>query len=188
MIPSGISLGRDICPDWYAHLSACHCGQLRAGQRGHRKGTCWCGPSRGWTAAATGRPWELGAGEDPVRRAQGSEQRWRGARESARSPVQSLWLLDVHRGGRAASGLRVPPLPGGPGGKPGGRKAPCDWGELGEDHEVQVCGSGCGPGPALPPGALGPRLWREAPLPLASQESILGGEGAGGAGAGLCAL
>lgn len=169
-------------------LSPCHCGQLREG----RGDTGWVpagvDQARGWTVAATGRPWELGAGEDPVRRAEGREQGWRGARESARSPFQSLWMLDVHRGGRAASGLRVPPLPGGPGGKPGGRKAPCDWGELGEDHEVRVCGSGCGPGLALPPGALGPRLWREAPLPLASQESILGGEGAGGVGAGLCAL
>lgn len=59
----------------------------------------------GWTAGATGRVWELGAGEDPVRRAQGSEQRWRGAQESARSPLQPLWMLDVRHGERAASGL-----------------------------------------------------------------------------------
>ena len=125
-------------------LSPCHCGQLRAGQRGHRKGRRWCGPAGGWTAGATGRAWELGAGEDPVRRAQGSEQRWRGARESARSPC-GCWMSTTGEGRLRAS---VSHLCLGR-----GRKAPGDWGSWPQTTRPGVCRSGCGPGQALPRGS-----------------------------------
>ena len=156
-------------------LSPCHCGQLRAGQRGHRKGRRWCGPAGGWTVGATGRAWELGAGEDPVRRAQGSEQRWRGAWESARSPC-GCWMSATGEGRLRAS---VSHLCLG-----WGRKAPGDWGSWPRTTRPGVCRSGCGL-----PGALGPRLWRETPLPLASQESTLGwGGGRGSWNWALCPL
>lgn len=200
MIPSGISLGRDIRPAWYAHAFTLSLWPVESRAEGTQEGRTLVWTKPGVDSRATGRPWELGAGEDPARRAQGSEQRWRRARESARSPFQSLWMLDVRLGGRAASGLRVPPLPVGPGGKPGGRKAPCDWGELGEDHEVRSLrewlwpragpaprGSGSqavegGPTPSGLLGSVPSELGRrKGPGPRESCEDV---EGSWGAGAG----
>ena len=148
-------------------LSPCHCGRLRAGQKGHRKGARWCGPSRGWTAGPLAGPGSWGqvrtlrGGHRAVSRGGGGL----GRVHAAPSSPCGCWMSASEEGRLRASGSRL--CLWGQVGSLGAGRRPVTGGSWARTMRSGVFGSGCGPGQAPPPGALGPRLWREAPLPLA---------------------